>query len=114
MDEVDLEVRFLETKVRGTDEVLCEVRVSENGMYGCQVHDSWHFSSWEELKTEYPTFSSLANQFLYSDNWRVIDDMQKVLTFSFIDGGEGLYPQDEYNIEVWSSQEDYELWNEHE
>lgn len=113
MDEVDLEVRFLETKVRGSDVGLCEVLVTENGVCGSVVHDSWYFPSWERLKEEHPTFESLATEFLLSDNWRVVDN-EKVLTFSFFAGEEGLYTPEELDIEIWSSEEDKKLWSEYE
>lgn len=91
MDDVGLLVEFLEVNVRGSDESTCQVRVTEEGLYGCHVTDSWEFDSWGDMLEEFPTFKELLYLFFDSCNWTCCGTNDKTLYAHTVLGGEGLY-----------------------
>jgi hypothetical protein len=101
MEEVGLIIEFVEQKYRGSDDITCIVKVTEEGN-GIDVKDEWEFDSWEDLKEEYPDFKSLLKEIFTSENWSASwRGGDRVIFASAVSGHEGLYEDIEEKVE-WS------------
>jgi hypothetical protein len=89
-----LDLEFQEMKIRGSQEIICQVLVTENPVLDNEhyVIDSYCFKSWEEMKEQFPTMmdflKELANNPKWQSKWR---DYDRIYFISSSNGHEGLY-----------------------
>ena len=90
-EECGLHLVFQEVKVRGSSDVICQVVVTEEGN-GHDVNDMYDFSSWDEMKKQYPEMmdflKELSDNPLWESGWR---DNDRIYFIASVDGNEGLY-----------------------
>lgn len=109
-EELGLHLVFQEVKVRGSQEVACQVYVSEEGLDGFEVNQTYHFDSWEDMQEQYPTLLDflyeLSDNQHWTANWR---DNDRIYFIESLTGHEGLY---EVNKTVWFDAQEEELEEE--
>lgn len=98
MEEIGLIVEFVEQRYRGSNDMVCIVKVTEEGN-GVEVKDEWEFDSWEDLKEDYPDFKSLLKEIFTSENWQAgWRQGDRIIFASSVIGHEGLYEDIEEQV----------------
>lgn len=91
-EELGLHLVFQDITIRGSKESQAQVVVTEEGLYGCEVKDTYNFSSWEQMQEEYPTLLDFLHELSYNDNWNAgWRDNDRIFFIETSVGHEGLY-----------------------
>lgn len=86
-DEVSMSFSFYEMKINGTDKIQYVVEATETDAE-VPVWDKLYFSSWDDMKTEYPTLQEILAEFMHSDLWY---GNNSIFYIGDIEGNVGLY-----------------------
>ncbi len=98
-EELGLHIEFQEVRTRGSDTMFCQVYVTEYGMHGFEVHDTYTFDSWEEMKEQYPTLMGFLVELACNENWdSAWRSYDRIYFIEKMEGNEGLY---DLNETVW-------------
>ena len=118
-EEVGLEIRFEEIKLRGSDKYECVIRATEIGVTVGNVDEILISDSWADFKQNYPTLKDILIQLFPTDSWNPswrkgetshldpsLRKCNRILFINSIYGHEGLYEFDEnQRVEVdWDTE----------
>lgn len=97
-EECGFRIEFQELKIRGKNDVIYQVFVSEESAE-VPVNDTYQFSSWEIMKEQYPTLLDflieVASNELWFSSWC---NYERIYFIEILDGNDGLY---DINSTVW-------------
>ncbi len=68
-EELGFDLTFKETKIRGSEDVICEVFVLEEGSNGFEVSQTYSFNSWFEMLEIYPTMMDFLTELSQNQHW---------------------------------------------
>ncbi len=106
-EEIGIDFRFEETRLRGSKNFECILRATEIGVTAGNIDEVISYKSWEAFKKKYPTLKDILIVLFTSDNWNPSHrGGERILYIKSISGHEGLYDFDEnVRIEVdWDTE----------
>lgn len=91
-EELGLHLVFQDVTIRGSQDSHAQVIVTEEGIAGCEVKDTYHFESWDDMKEQYPTLLDFLQELSYNDNWNAAwRENDRIFFIETSVGHEGLY-----------------------
>lgn len=91
-EKLGFNLTFKETKIRGSEDIIYEVFVLEEGSNGFEVSQTYSFNSWFEMLEIYPTMMDFLKELSQNQHWDSSwRDYDRIYFIQSSVGHDGLY-----------------------